>query len=159
MLRKASDAVWRTYVAAHCHPVRAQLAAMDMQWRKAGNARVIDPGADRIQRVDQVADRPFVHPCDTVQFVVAAHGRQGRGQRPNRSTCVAHVQVGLLDRKTSGASLHGIVLCARRLLPDDAQLLQRRQHDLRVVGCQQIQDFRAAIGQRGQQQSAVGNAF
>jgi hypothetical protein len=43
-----------------------------MQRREAVLAEIVDPGTEAAQCVDEIADRPLVHPRNAGQLVVAA---------------------------------------------------------------------------------------
>jgi hypothetical protein len=147
------------HIAAHRHPLRMDLAALYVQRRIADFAGIGDARADRVERIDQVADRPFMHARHAMQRVIAAGDSQRRGQRPDRGAGIAHEQVGLAHREGAAGAVHRVILAHARLLPAHAQLLQRHQHHVGIVGRQQFADPGRPFGQRRQQQRAVGNAF
>ena len=154
------------HVAAHGDALRVDVAAADAQRREALLARVFDLRADGVERVDQVADGALVHARHAMQRVVAADHGQRRRQRADGRAGIAHEQVRRVVREHAAAAFHVVHLVRRGrvarqfiLRPFDAQRRQGRQHDEGVVGGEQVDDFRRAPGQRGQQQHAVGNAF
>jgi hypothetical protein len=110
-------------VAAHRHARCMDVAAADAQRRIACVAGVFDLGADRVQGVDQVADRPLVHARHAVQRVVAADHGQRRRQRTDRGAGIAHEQVGLVVRQMAAAAVHDVGAFVE-LLPLDAERMQ-----------------------------------
>ena len=110
-----------------------QLAASNVQWRIAGRAGVIDMQADRIERIDEVADRPLMHACHAVQGVIAAHDGQRCRQRPDRRAGIAHEQVGLMHGEAAIGAMHEVIPAFAILGPLHAELLQGHQHNVRVV--------------------------
>ena len=58
----------------------------------------------RIQRIDQVADRPLAHARGPVEFVTAARKCQCRRQRPECGTGIAEKEARLPNWKPSAAA-------------------------------------------------------
>ena len=135
------------------------MAAPDVQRREAGDAGVGDLRANRIQGIDQIADRALVHARHAVQRVIAADHGQRRGQRTDRGAGIAHEQVGLMHRRFAVDPEHGVIPGFTLLRPTHTQQMQRIQHHESIVRRQQIQYLSGAAGQRGQQQGAVGNTL
>lgn len=79
-------------IAAHLDGVGAQAAEVglaDLQGRKAFVLQIVDLAARLAQRVDQVADRAFVHPRHAGHLEVASQHRQRRSQRAHGRTGIA----------------------------------------------------------------------
>ncbi|MNI44030.1 hypothetical protein D3C73_983810 [compost metagenome] len=128
-----------------------------MQGRITRLTQVINTGAQCIQGVRQIADGPFVHARHARQAVVAPHERQRGSQRAYRRARVAHEKVSAFHRKTPHAlDSHTTRIQFGHL---HAQLAQRAQHDARIVGIQQPGNGGGALGNRRQQQHAIGNAL
>jgi hypothetical protein len=119
--------------------------------------------ADRPQAVDEVADRALVHPRHAAQRVVAALQGQRRGERADRGAGIAHEEIGLPGRESSGATLHPVVVARRAGLrlarPAHAESAQRLEHHARVVGIEELAHPGLAAGQGREQQDPVGDAL
>ena len=74
-------------------------ARADRERRKSFVAEISDVGAERAQRVDEIADRSLVHPRNAGQLVGAAGEREHGGQRPKRGAGVAEEQVRCATRE------------------------------------------------------------
>ena len=132
--------------------------AMHSQRRVAGLAQVVHRAAELAQRIDQVANRPLVHPRHARQRETAAlqagQQRQGGGQGPHRGAGVAQEQLGLVDEQTAGQTRDRGAAVGKRV-DAAAQRAQRGQHHPGVIGVQQVVQHGGAGGQSGQQQHPV----
>src|SRR5260221_3330807 len=130
---------------------------MDGERRKAFGAAVIDAGADRAQRIDEIADRPLVHARHAGNVILAVAESERGGQWTTVRAGVAQEKVGLLLGERSADAAHldaGSVLGQRH-----AEARERFAHDARVLGVEQSLHLRFALGQRGEQEDAVGDAL
>jgi hypothetical protein len=132
----------------------------DRERREPPLAELVDRAADRAQRVDEVADRTLVHPRRAAQLEarVAARGeREGGDERPHRGSCVAEPERRLLHERPAAETVDddraGVAFEAA------AELLQRLEHHLRVVGMQQAGDRRRPRREPGEQQGPVRDAL
>ncbi len=138
-------------------PARIQASSADAQRRIAVPIFIRDFAAQAAQGIDQVSDGPFVHARHAGQPILATHHRQDGRQRPEGRARVAQKQVGTFLRPVGGAvQAHP---ARAGLAQIQAQGLQSRAHDPRVVGIQQAVQLGRSFGQRRQQQRPVRNAF
>ena len=141
---------------------RSARLALHAQRRVARLAQVDDVAAQRAQGIDQVADRPLVHARHARQLEAPAlrrgEQRQRGRQRTHGGAGVAEEQRGLRHWQPAAQAVDA-QRTARGRLHIAAQRTQRLEHDARVVRLQRLVHQRAALGQRGQQQHAVGNAL
>ncbi len=145
-------------IAAHGHvAIQAEMAGPDVQRRIAFLPGVADFATELPQRIDQIADRALMHAGHAVQRIVTPQQRQRGGKRADRGARVAHEQIGLRCRKAPCPALH---MSRLALAPHgNAQRLQRSEHHAGVVGIEQASDLGLPLGQRGEQQDAIGNAL
>src|SRR4051794_33824271 len=62
----------RRYIAPHPYGLReCDASRVDAERRESVSGFVIDPRPNAAERIDQIADRAFVHPRNTVQAVLA----------------------------------------------------------------------------------------
>ena len=122
--------------------------------RKSLGALVVDARPDAAQPVDQVADRPLVHARHAGEPVLAVAESERGGQRPERGARVAQEQICLAYRERSARSNDRL-----DSLKSNAKAGKRVAHHLGVVGVEQAADLGLALGQRGEQQDAVGDAL
>jgi hypothetical protein len=85
------------------------------------------------QRIDEVADRTFVHACDAGQSIVSAGQSQHRGQRPESGTRIAQKELARADREASGDPADAPAVAGPRL-DTDAEGSERVEHARRIVG-------------------------
>ena len=132
----------------------------DHERRKAGSLEVFDRAAERTQRVDEIADRPLVHARRTAQLETRAVRRAERErshQRAHRRARIAEPEDRLLRERPRADALDDERL--RIALDATAELLQRLEHHLRIVGVEQALDRRRARGEAGEQEGAVRDAL
>ena len=83
----------------------------DAQRRIAFLLQAFDAAAERAQGVDQVADRPLVHPRRAAQLEArvgrGGEERQRRRQRPHRRAGVAEEEGRALQRRPAAEAVHG----------------------------------------------------
>ena len=99
---------------AHRRVRRARAPAPIASGGKPSVAEVADVGAERAQRVDEIADRPLVHARHAVELVVAAGERERGRQRAQRRAGVAEKQVA---RRLTGNGAACAVARRSRALP------------------------------------------
>jgi hypothetical protein len=131
---------------------------VDGERRVAGLAEEIDARSEVLQRRHEIADGALVHAGYPGEPEFPVHHRQHRGERPERRAGVAEIELRALHWKRAGRPLHPHRTPAL-VLPVDAQLAQRAQHDLGVVGFEHVAHPRLAARERGEQQHAVGDAL
>ena len=93
-----------------------------------------------------------------MQMVIAAKQSQGGGERAEGSASVAEEQIGLPLRETATAAVYGVA-AATMMFDADAEAFQRGEHMAGVVGIEQVFNAAGVVGQGGQQQAAVADAF
>ncbi|EEG23473.1 hypothetical protein EIKCOROL_01923 [Eikenella corrodens ATCC 23834] len=91
-------------------------------------------------------------------MVIAAKQGQSGGERAEGGAGVAEEQIGLPLRETAAAAVHGVAAAAM-MFDADAEALQRSKHMAGVVGIEQVFNAAGVVGQGGQQQGAVADAF
>ena len=131
---------------------------MNRQRRKSVIARIIDPGAQSLQRIDQITDRPLMHARDAIDAVFTTAKCQGSGQRAYRSAGIAQEQFGFFHRKGAVDPINFYGVLSSRLMLY-AQRSQCRKHVTGVIGFQHFAQRSLALRQCGQQQHAIGDAF
>ncbi len=139
-------------------PAQGDFGRRQFERRIALLAGVTDSAADLTQTIDQIADRPLMHARHTADFVMPPGQCQGRRQRSDRRASIAHEQIALLDRKHPAHTAHAPGIRPQRVQPD-AQGSQCVEHHARVVGIEQVADFRRTRGHGREQQHAVGDAL
>jgi hypothetical protein len=129
-----------------------------VQRREAVVAQIADVGAQLAQTIDQIADRPFMHARNALQHVIAASQRQRCSQRAEGGTSVAQEKLSLLDRESTAAA-NDLPVFTAQMRDTNTQRLQGFEHALGIVRGEQIADLGLTIGQRRQQQHAVGDTL
>ena len=114
--------------------------------------------SQRAQRVDEIADRPLAHPRNAVDPVAAAGECECRYQRAHRQSGQAKKEVGLLHGERTSRAGYFVAVVAQ-VAPVDAERPQRVEHHLRVVRFEQSGQCGRVMGECGQQQRAIRNAF
>ena len=71
------------------HALAAVLALADMKRRIVFVAEIFDIGAGNPQRIDQIADRAFMHTRHAVQMIIAAQNGKRSSQRAESRSRVA----------------------------------------------------------------------
>jgi len=148
------------YVAAHGSRSAGQARGFDDQRRATGLGLAGDAGAERSQRVDQVANRPLVHARRAVQSIpTRSGGGQQGGEEANRGAAVAHVDLGL-GRVDAAAAADEVDRSGRRIVSHvEPQSSEPRDHDARVVAVERSDERRTAVGRRRADQGAIRDAF
>ena len=95
------------------------MPTMNVQGRKTRIAGVINTRADVIQCINQIADRTFMHSCDTMYGVVATHRCQRRGERTDRCARITHEQISGMRRESTTGTLDCVILTLAVLMPAD----------------------------------------
>jgi len=118
---------------------------------------VVDACADRAQRVDEIADRALVHARHAGDVVLAAAKRQRGRQGTQCGAGVAEKEIGFLLPERPADTLH---LDAAGVLGErDPEARKRLAHDASVFGVEQSGDVGLALGERGEQENAIGDAL
>jgi hypothetical protein len=150
-------------IAAHGdRPVereRGRRRANHKRW-KAGPLEVLDRATERAQRVDQIADRPLVHARRSAQLEARGAGgaeRERGDKRAHRRSCIAEPENCLLGERPRADAVDDERL--RAALDATAELLERLEHHLGVVGVEQALDRRRAGSEAGEQEGPVRDAL
>ena len=131
--------------------------------------RRVNRVAEILQGQKQSALRPFMHSRDSMQPVNALSQADHRGQKSGSCPRIAHKQIERLlrratprdapaqpvNRQRAIAGLEGI----RGDIDHESELLQTLHHDLGVLAPERAFQDGFAIGQRGQHQRPIGDAF
>ena len=112
------------------------------------------------QRIDEIADRPFVHPRNAGELVAAAGERERRRQRSERGAGIAEEQLRRLDRDDVRPAPHQEIarrrVDARRAMPSAASASSIRSTS---SASSRPRTIVSPCGERGEQQRAIGNAL
>ena len=137
--------------------VQLQSRRSDAQGWKAFRAQVIDGAAQWSQSIHQVSNRPLMHARHAAEFKIATQHRQRGGQRTHGGSGIAQKQL----RRPVGqhAPEAGNTHRVGYFGDGAAQCAQRLEHDLGVIGIEQVVHGGRALRHGCQQQNAVGNAL
>ena len=119
---------------------------MQLQGWETLVTQIVNDAAQLPQRIDQIADRPLVHASNARQLKLPAQHGQSRRQGSHGCARVAHKKLELVLRQTTAQP--GDTYRIRELLHSATQLLYCRQHDLGIVGRQQVVHGGRASAQR-----------
>ena len=98
----------------------------DRERRKAFLRQVAYVGAERAQRIDQIADGALMHPRHARELVLPASKRERGGQRPEGGARVTEKKLRPLDRKPAAVAANGKIARGATALDADAEPVAAR---------------------------------
>ena len=91
-------------------------------------------------------------------MIISAQNSQRGGQRTERRARVAQKQIGSPIGETSACAVY-FQTAFGKIFDSNAEFTKRFQHTVGIVGFEQGMDFTSIVGQGGEQQGAVADAF
>ncbi len=130
---------------------------LDNKWRKAVRTAVANPRTYRVQRIDQIADRPLSHARGPVEFITATGKGQCGRQRTKRGTGISEKQTRFCELETVRRSR--TTWSPSSLALNSTPSFVSASSITRVSSASSKSAAWSAVCQRRQQQHAIGNTF
>ena len=120
--------------------------------------QIADIRSQPAQCIHQIPNRALMHAGNPGKPVTPSTQRKCGSQRAESRAGISQERPGLLNRKTTGTPVYPVGV-SPQCFDGHSQGAQPVQHDIGIIGMQQVVNFRCPMRQSGKKQNAVGYAF